>query len=440
MKILLVEDDREIRDAIVTVLEVEGLDVLTAENGLAAQRILTNEAVTLIVTDLKMPGMDGLSLLKWLQREGPSTPVVMMSAYGEISDAVEAMKLGAEDYLVKPFDVQEFLIRIQRVIEKHELQERVESGRRKNGNEAQWVGESLQMRQIKLLVEKIAPTPSTVLITGASGVGKEVIARMIHASSPRSSRPFMAINLAGIPEHLVESELFGYEKGAFTGAYARKIGICELAHEGGLFLDEIGDMPFHLQGKLLRVLQERKIQRLGGTQSIPIDVRIIAATNRNLEDLVQHRAFREDLFYRLNVIRIEVPPLHERVEDIPVLTGYFITKFNKQFGKTVKGIRPDALELLQSYDFPGNVRELENLVERAMILADTEVLTPKDLNLPNLQAKPLPRKGTLHEIERAAIIEALRRWEGNRTRAAKELGIDRKTLVRKLKEYGVEDL
>lgn len=440
MKILLVEDDREIQDAIVTVLEAEGLDVFTAENGLAAQRILTNEAVTLIVTDLKMPGMDGLSLLKWLQHEGPSTPVVMMSAYGEISDAVEAMKLGAEDYLVKPFDVQEFLIRIQRVIEKHELQERVESGRRKNGNEAQWIGESLQMRQIKLLVEKIAPTPSTVLITGPSGVGKEVIARRIHASSPRSSRPFMAINLAGIPEHLVESELFGYEKGAFTGAYARKTGICELAHEGVLFLDEVGDMPFHLQGKLLRVLQERRIQRLGGTQSIPIDVRIIAATNRNLEDLVQHHAFREDLFYRLNVIRIEVPPLHEHVEDIPVLTGYFITKFNKQFGKTVKGLRPDALELLQSYNFPGNVRELENLMERAMILAETELLTPKDLNLPDLRVKPLPRKGTLHEIERAAIIEALQRWEGNRTQAAKELGIDRKTLVRKLKEYGVEDL
>lgn len=440
MKILLVEDNREIRDAIVTVLEVEGIDVLTAENGLSAQRILTNETVTLIVTDLKMPGMDGLSLLRWLQHEGPSTPVVMMSAYGEIADAVEAMKLGAEDYLVKPFDVQEFLIRVKRVIEKHDLQERVESGRRRKANGLQGIGESLQMRQINVLIEKIAPTPATVLITGKSGTGKEVIARRIHANSPRSSRAFMAINLAGIPEHLVESELFGYEKGAFTGAYSRKIGMCELANEGVLFLDEIGDMPFHLQGKLLRVLQERRIQRLGGTQSIPIDVRIIAATNRDLEELVQQRTFREDLFYRLNVIRIEVPPLSERVEDIPMLTGYFITQFNQQFGKTVKGIRPDALERLQSYDFPGNVRELENLIERAMILADADMLSPKDLNLPDLRAKTLPRKGTLHEIERAAILDALRRWDGNRTQAAKELGIDRKTLLRKLKEYGMEGL
>ncbi|GAK59483.1 two component, sigma54 specific, transcriptional regulator, Fis family [Candidatus Vecturithrix granuli] len=440
MKILLVEDNREIRNSIVTVLELEGINVLTAENGLAAQRILANETVTLIVTDLKMPGMDGLSLLKWLQHEGPSTPVVMMSAYGEISDAVEAMKLGAEDYLVKPFDIQEFLIRVKRVIEKHELQERVESGWRKSANGIQWIGESLQMRQIKRLVEKIALTSSTALITGPSGVGKEVIARMIHASSPRSSRLFVAINLAGIPEHLVESELFGYEKGAFTGAYARKIGICELANEGVLLLDEIGDMPFHLQGKLLRVLQERKIQRLGGTQSIPIDVRIIAATNRDLEELVQQHTFREDLFYRLNVIRIEIPPLHERAEDIPVLTGYFIKQFNKQFGKTVKGIRPDALELLQSYNFPGNVRELENLIERAMILAESDVLTSKDLNLPELRVNSLPRKGTLDDVQREAIIEALQRWEGNKTQAAKELGIDRKTLLRKLTDYGVKGI
>ncbi len=440
MKILVVEDDREIRHSITTVLELEGMNVLTAENGLAAQRILLHETVSLVVTDLKMPGMNGLSLLAWLQHEGPSTPVVMMSAYGEISDAVEAMKLGAEDYIVKPFDMQEFLLRIQRVIEKHELQEQVEAGRQRKANGRQWIGNSLQMRQISHLIEKIAPTPATVLITGKSGTGKEIIARRIHASSPRSSRPFLAINLAAIPEHLVESELFGYEKGAFTGAYTRKIGICELANEGVLFLDEIGDMPFHLQGKLLRVLQERKIQRLGGTQSIPIDVRIIAATNRPLEEQVQQQRFREDLFYRLNVIRIEVPPLNERVEDIPLLVGYFITQFNKQFGKAVQGIRPDALELLQSYDFPGNVRELENLIERAMILAETDLLTPKDLNLPEFHSKMLPRKGTLHDIERAAIINALRRWEGNRTQAAKELGIDRKTLMRKLKQYDVEAL
>ena len=439
MKILLVEDDREIRDSIVTVLELEEIDVLTAENGLSAQRILADETVTVVVTDLKMPGLDGLSLLKWLQREGPSTPVVMMSAYGEIADAVEAMKLGAEDYIVKPFDIQEFLIRIKRVIEKHDLRERVESGRRKQSNGVQWVGESQQMKQIKTLVEKIAPTQSTVLLTGKSGTGKEVIAKAIHAYSPRCARPFMAINLAGIPEHLVESELFGFEKGAFTGAHARKIGMFELANEGTLFLDEIGDMPLHLQAKLLRVLQDLKIQRLGGTQKIPIDVRIIAATNKNLEEQLKYHLFREDLFYRLNVIRIEVPPLCERQEDIPVLAGYFIKRFNKSLGQSIRGIQPEALKILQQYSFPGNVRELENLVERAMILANTDMLTQKDLNLPYISPNSLPRKGTLDDIERAVIIETLQRWEGNRTRAAKELGIDRKTLLRKLKEYGVED-
>lgn len=440
MKILIVEDQKHIRDSIINLLELEEIEVVAAENGLSAKRILENEVFSAVVTDLKMPGMNGLELLNWIQQEGPLVPVIMMSAYGEITDAVEAMKLGALDYIVKPFDSQEFLIRLKRIVENQEMKGLVEFERRPLPHFEDWIGESPGMIEIKRMVEKIAPIPSTVLITGGSGTGKEVIAKAIHNLSPRAEKPFMAINIAGIPDNLLESELFGYEKGAFTGASSRKIGMFELASSGTLFLDEIGDMPIHLQVKLLRVIQERKIQRLGGIQSIPIDARIIAATNRNLEERVEKELFREDLFYRLNVIQIEVPPLRERREDIPLLAGHFIKKFNTILGKSIQNIAPDVIKTLQNYNFPGNVRELENIIERAVILAETDTITIKDLSIKPATPKYVIRKGTLDEVQKQTILAALRRWEGNRTRTAEELGITRRTLLRKIREYGFEDI
>jgi len=440
MKILIVDDDKKLLNVIVSVLEFEGVEVCVAENGLSAQRMLEQEAFSAVVTDLKMPGMNGLELLKWIQEEGPAVPVIMMSGYGEISHAVEAMKLGAQDYIVKPFDPEILIVRLTRIIENQELKSQVELGKEKRSDFGDWIGESPQMVEIKTLVKKIAPTPSTVLISGKSGTGKEVIARAIHRLSPRAEKPFIAINIGSIPENLLESELFGHEKGAFTGASSRKIGMFELASSGTLFLDEIGDMPLHLQGKLLRVIQERKIQRLGGTRSIPVNARIVATTNKNLEDLVKEGLFREDIFYRLNVIRIKAPPLKERREDIPLLTGYFIKKFNRVIGKSIQGIHPKAIKALQSYDFPGNVRELENLIERAVILAETDTITLKALGITPSTPKYIIQKGTLAEIEKQAILATLMRWEGNRSRAAKELGVARKTLLSKLKQYGVESV
>ncbi len=440
MKILIVDDEKKFCDVIVNVFEFEQMEVQVAENGLSAQRMLESEAFTAVVTDINMPGMDGLELLKWIQEEGPAVPVIMMSGYGEIAHAVEAMKLGARDYIVKPFDPEVLIVRLTRIVENQELKKQVELGKRKNSDPGDWIGESLKIAEIKTLVKKIAPTPATVLISGKSGTGKEVIARAIHRLSPRSGKPFIAINIGGVPENLLESELLGHERGAFTGANSRKIGLFELASPGTLFLDEIGDMPMHLQGKLLRVIQERKIQRLGGTRSIPVDVRILAATNKNLEDMIKNGLFREDMFYRLNVIRIEVPALKDRREDIPLLAGHIIKKFNTLIGKSIQEIHPKAIKALQSYDFPGNVRELENIIERAVILAETDAITLKDLGITPATPKYIIQKGTLAEIEKQAILEDLIRGEGNRTRTAKELGITRKTLLSKIKEYEFEDV
>ncbi len=440
MKILIVDDEKKFCDVIVNVFEFEQMEVQVAENGLSAQRMLESEAFTAVVTDINMPGMDGLELLKWIQEEGPAVPVIMMSGYGEIAHAVEAMKLGARDYIVKPFDPEVLIVRLTRIVENQELKKQVELGKRKNSDPGDWIGESLKIAEIKTLVKKIAPTPATVLISGKSGTGKEVIARAIHRLSPRAGKPFIAINIGGVPENLLESELLGHERGAFTGANSRKIGLFELASSGTLFLDEIGDMPIHLQGKLLRAIQERKIQRLGGTRSIPVDVRILAATNKNLEDMIKNGLFREDMFYRLNVIRIEVPALKDRREDIPLLAGHIIKKFNTLIGKSIQEIHPKAIKALQSYDFPGNVRELENIIERAVILAETDAITLKDLGITPATPKYIIQKGTLAEIEKQAILEDLIRGEGNRTRTAKELGITRKTLLSKIKEYEFEDV
>ena len=449
MKVLVVDDEKNIRESITRFLKLENIEVKLAENGISAQRILNNEYFHAAVIDLKMPGINGLELIRWIKNEGLNLPIIMISAFGEVKDAVEAMKLGARDYIVKPFDPEELTLKLKRLIEEKIIHDKLNSELNTARKPDLPAGEvnSRKMREVVKLIQKVAATPSTVLITGESGTGKEVTAKQIHNISPGDSFPFIAVNLGGMPETLIESELFGYERGAFTGAIARKPGMFELAASGTIFLDEIGDMPLHLQVKLLRVLQDKKIQRLGGTQVIPINTRIIAATNKNLENLVKEGKFREDLYYRLNIFQINLPPLRDRMEDLPQLISYFIDKFNSIMSKQITGIDEGALEILKSYSFPGNIRELENIIERAFILSDDKIIKPADLGLPgntpgagNLTGAVIKKKKNtkLRELEREAIKEALHKWEGNRTKAAEELGITRRTLFNKIKEYKLE--
>ena len=447
MKVLIVDDEESISSSLAKFFRIDNIESDSAENGLSAQRMLGENPYDAVLVDLKMPGMDGLELIRWIRSEGFRMPIIMASAHGEIEDAVRALKEGAQDYVVKPFDPEEMTIKLKNLVEASNLKAVVESSKsRPADTPSGFIGESASVIRIREVIKKIAPSGATVLVTGESGTGKEVVAREIHACSSAPDGPFVAINIGGVPENLLESELFGYEKGAFTGASARKNGLFELASGGTLFLDEIGDMPLSLQVKILRVLQDRKITRLGGTTPMPINARIVAATNKNLEDMVQKGTFREDLFYRLNVVRIVIPPLRERSEDIPLLAASIIARYNRSMGSRIEGFSPDALEALKRHDFYGNVRELENVLERAMIFAEGSVITMNDLDLrssvsrPDVQAKrELPEKAvSLKEIEREAIARALQRWEGNRTHAAEELGISRRTLISKISEYGLE--
>ena len=447
MKILIVDDETNIRDLMCRYMKVEGIDGVGAENAFSAQRILLEEPFDGMLVDLKMPGMDGQELVKWVREQGFRMPIIMMSAHGEISDAVNALKSGVQDYIVKPFDPAEVIIRLKNLVEAQhfrtlqEMEERLPQGRA-------FIGESVEIRKVKDMIGRIAQTNSSVLVTGESGTGKEVVARTIHEQSPVSSGPFVAINIGGVPENLLESELFGYEKGAFTGAVGRKSGMFELANGGTLFLDEIGDMPYPLQVKILRVLQERSITRLGGTQPMPINARIVCATNKDLEEMVREGKFREDLFFRLNVVRIHIPPLRERKDDIPLLSTWIIKKLNTNMGRHFSGLTPEAMEKLKSYDFYGNIRELENILERAAIFSDGDLITAENIELRGDVLRHDARKApeasldtegmSLKEVEKQAIEKALRRWEGNRTKAANELGITRRTLITKIEEYDLD--
>lgn len=456
MKILIVDDETNIRELMRKYLKLEGIESDGAENGLSAQRLIQETPYDACLLDVRMPGMDGLQLLGWMRQEGYRFPVIMISAHGDVSDAVTALKTGAQDYILKPFDPEELSLRLKKLVEAQALKNLVESETRASEEQiGLFIGESPAITKIKDIIAKISDSPATVLITGESGTGKEVVARRIHSGSILKNGPFVAINIGGVPENLLESELFGYEKGAFTGAVARKTGMFELASGGTLFLDEIGDMPHALQIKLLRVLQERKITRLGGTTPLPINARIIAATNKNLEDQVRSGAFREDLFYRLNVVRIEIPPLRERRSDIPLLAASILARLNREMGRHVTGLSPEALEKLQRHAFHGNVRELENIMERAVIFAEGSLITEEDLDIRGSIAigpEPSPTAAhgdealsafggeslTLRQIEESAIVRALHRWEGNRTRAAEELGIGRRTLINKIAEFGLD--
>ena len=443
MRILISDDEENIRNLMKRFFSLDNIICDTAENGLSAQRMIRENAYDALLVDLRMPGLDGLSLIRWLRAEGFRMPVIMISAHGDITDAVSALKEGADDYVVKPFDPEELTIKLKSLVEAANLKSLVEGGK-KSG---ELIGESPEMLRIKAIIAKAALSSATVLITGESGTGKEVVAREIHRQSNVKDGPFIPINIGGVPENLLESELFGYEKGAFTGAQNRKIGKFELASGGTLFLDEIGDMPLSLQVKILRVLQEKKITRLGGTETIPINARIVAATNKALEEMVKNGTFREDLFYRLNVVRIELPPLRERKEDIPILAAYIIRRLSEDMSSHISGFTPEAIEALKNHHFYGNVRELENIIERAMIFSDSTTIDVKDLDLRSSVAKESVREreiqssveGTLSlkELERSAIISALQRWEGNRTKASEELGISRRTLISKIKEYDI---
>lgn len=447
MKILIVDDEPNIRDLMCRFLRIESIDGIGAENAFSAQRLLREEPFDGILVDLKMPGMDGLEFVRWVRDEGFRMPIIMMSAHGEIRDAVDALKHGVQDYIVKPFNPEEVVIKLKNLVEAQNFRTLQEMEERLPQERA-FIGESIQIRKIKDTISRIAQTNSSILITGESGTGKEVVARTIHEQSPVSSGPFVAINIGGVPENLLESELFGYEKGAFTGANSRKIGMFELANGGTLFLDEIGDMPFSLQVKILRVLQERSITRLGGTEPLPINARIICATNKDLEQMVRDGKFREDLFFRLNVVRIHIPPLRERKDDIPLLSAWILKKLNANMGRHFSGLTPEAMEKLKSYDFYGNIRELENILERAAIFSDGDLITDDNIELRGEDLRPAGSKGaaasadmeavSLKEIEKQTIEKALRRWEGNRTKAAKELGITRRTLITKIEEYDLD--
>ena len=445
MKILIVDDETNIRELMCRFLKTEGIEGEGAENAFSAQRKLREQAYDALLVDLKMPGMDGLELIKWIRQEGFRVPAIMMSAHGEITDAVSALKLGVQDFIVKPFNPDEVIIKLKNLVEAQNLRN-IQEMEERMPQERAFIGESVAIRKIKDIITRIAQTNSSVLITGESGTGKEVVARNIHSQSPVANGPFVAINIGGVPENLLESELFGYEKGAFTGAVSRKSGMFELANGGTLFLDEIGDMPLALQVKLLRVLQEKCITRLGGTEPMPINARIICATNKALEDKVREGSFREDLFFRLNVVRIHIPPLRERADDIPMLAMGIIKKLNANMGRHFTGLTPEAMQKLKNYSFYGNVRELENILERAAIFSDGDVITDDNIELrgPVLMPEKVVSEDlddeimSLRDVEKKAIEKSLRRWEGNRTKASEELGITRRTLITKIAEYNLD--
>ena len=443
MKGLIVDDERNIRESLQRLLGFEAIESESAQDGRQALELLGAKAFDAVVTDLRMPVMGGQELMERMRREGVRCPVIMISALGEIHDAVRALKSGATDYLIKPFDPDELVLKLRAAVATRRLEDRLEAGTRTGAPASGFVGDGQAARALRRAIDKLASTDSTVLITGESGSGKEVVARELHTRSPRSAEPFVAVNVGGVHEALMESELFGHEKGAFTGAETRKVGLFELAGAGSLFLDEIGEMPLPLQVKLLRVLQERKIRRLGGTVDMLVAARILSATNKDIVALVRDGRFREDLYYRLDVVRIAVPPLRERREDIPLLAGFLLGKLGARMGKVDARLSAGALEALSAYSYPGNVRELENILERALIYFDGAEILASDLGLAPSRTR-LAAAGSawqapssLEAIERQAIERALSDCGGNRTRAAAALGIGRRTILYRIKRYGL---
>jgi DNA-binding NtrC family response regulator len=453
--ILIIEDKESMLDMLKQTLEAEGYQVITARDGAEGIRKLSDERIGLVLTDLKLPKKDGFDVLKAVKQDNPLLPVIVMTAFGTIETAVKAVKQGAYDFLTKPFDTDHLLVLMKRALDASRMAAENILLREEFADKfglPKMIGKSSQIQDIMARIQKVAPTNASVLIHGESGTGKELFARAIHYLSNRKDAPFIAINSAAIPRELLESELFGYERGAFTGAEARKLGKLEQADKGTVFLDEIGDMDMALQAKMLRVLQEQVIERVGGGKPIKIDVRIVAATNKDIEKAVAARLFREDLFYRLNVFPITIPPLRERRDDIPALAQYFLNKYAAEVRKSMLTISDDAMDILMKSPWKGNVRELENVIERAVIYADGGVIRAQDLgisesNILDALAEHVPMDGPLQEIAAAAtriaesrrIKQVLKQTGGNKSRAAEILQVSYKTLLTKIKDYQLEE-
>jgi DNA-binding NtrC family response regulator len=439
IRVFVIDDEKPFRKLLKKELALKGFEVGAAADGKSALRELKKKSYDVILLDIVMPGMDGIAFMKKLKGDPAAPAIIVLSGMATIETAVEAMKNGAYDYLSKPYKLDDLEIIIGRAYEYGKLTRQSSMFRQeliRKESPSRILGSSKRFRNLMSLVRKIAPTDSTALIIGESGTGKELIANTIWHSS-RSGMPFTVLNCAALSENIIESELFGHEKGAFTTAYHTKYGIVEVADRGTLLLDEIAEFPLQLQAKLLRFLDSGEFRRVGGNKSLNVDVRLIAATNKNLHEVVRQGGFREDLYYRLNVINIAVPPLRERKEDIPELAAHFIQKYSARLGKAVKRLSPEALEKMNAYDWPGNIRELENEIERAVILSDEEKIGPEDLSVPIApQARPSP-SDMLEDVEKEHITRVLRETGGNKSRASEILGINRKTLHLKLKKYGI---
>ncbi|MBS2016472.1 MAG: sigma-54-dependent Fis family transcriptional regulator [Deltaproteobacteria bacterium] len=466
-QVLIVDDEPNLRKILAAQLSRDGYDVMTAEDGDQGLSFLREHHIDLVITDLKMPKVDGMTLLREALRESPDLPIVMITAHGTVDTAVEALKLGAFDYLTKPFDKDEVRQIVAKALKTRELagEEAAPLPKDEPGARFGIIGQSPGLTDLYAVLERVADSPTTVLVTGESGTGKELVARALHDHSARRGKPFIKVNCAAIPKELIESELFGYERGAFTGAVTSKPGRFELANGGTLFLDEIGEIPVEMQVKLLRALQESEFERVGGIKTIRVDVRLVAATNRDLKKLIAQNLFREDLFYRLNVVSIRLPALRERPTDIPLLVEHFLTKFNDRLKKQVSGVEPEALELLSTYSWPGNIRELENVMERSVLFCDSQKLREGDLpgelrgtsgsvapptadpaGGPSSEI-PLSGEGGLKEhvkvamsrLERELVSRALKQTNNNVTHAARLLKISRKGLQLKMKELGLRE-
>ena len=456
MKILLVEDKDSLRQMLSTAMRKAGYVVEEASDGDAAAKKIRRQPYQLVLTDLRLPSLSGLEILK-IQKEVDSTiPVLLMTAYGTIEEAVEAMKQGAFDFVPKPVDISHLMLLIDRALEQRRLL--IENVLLKEEFQRAYgiptiIGESPAIQAVSQAIQRIAPTDATVLLTGESGTGKEVFSRAIHQLSARREKPFVTVNCAAIPHALIENELFGHEKGSYTGAFARKIGKFELADLGTMFLDEIGELHISVQAKVLRVIEEQSFERIGGLETINVNTRVIAATNRNLQDLVGKKEFREDLFFRLSVIPIYIPPLRQRISDVRLLAQFFVDKFSRELHRQGLQLSPEAARALEEYSWPGNVRELQNTIERAVILADGKIIRTQDLNFafqerhrPENFVQFLDLTGSLAEVsnrasraaEKAKIQQALELSDRNKTQTAEMLNVSYKTLLNKVKEYGLE--
>ncbi|MEG6616873.1 sigma-54 dependent transcriptional regulator [Peptococcaceae bacterium 1198_IL3148] len=445
-KILIIDDEEYMCWALKRAMEQEGYHAVTATSGNQGINLLKEKGPSLILLDLKMPEMDGLEVLSIIREIHPNVPVIMITAHGTIQTAIEAMKLGAVDYITKPFDLDELKMVVKQALKYSKLVSEVSFLRSELSKKyGTIIGESQAMKEVMMLIDRVATTNATVMITGESGTGKEVTARAIHQASERRDNPFVPVNCAALPEQLLESELFGHEKGAFTGAVALRTGRFELADKGTIFLDEIAEMPLSMQAKLLRVIQERTFERVGGTETLKVDVRIVAATNKDIKKSVEKGEFREDLYYRLNVIHIQLPPLRDRKEDIPLLANNFLFKY-MMGTHPVKNISKEAMDLLLSYNWPGNIRELQNVIERAVIICQGDTVLPEHL------PKELQQNGhedvesiinfpdtgiSLEQVEKELILKALTKSSGNQTKAAQLLGITRSALIYRSQKYNI---